>query len=63
MKAGDYVKYLKNHAFNGGSMNVSKVENGKVLCDYFYGPDLEHKQAWFPVEDLEVIKYGEKEGQ
>ncbi len=59
MKAGDCVKYLKNTALNGGSMNVSKVENGKVLCDYFYGSDLEHRQDWFSIEDLEIIKYGD----
>lgn len=56
---GDQVRHKHLLYNNGLSMNVSEVENDKALCDFFDGPEMEHKQEWFHKNDLEIVRYGD----
>ena len=59
IKSGDYVKHRTLFVNGGLAMNVIDVEEGKALCEYFDGAEQIHKQAWFSVDDLEVVTFGD----
>lgn len=53
---GDYVKHI-NPLINGGlMMSVEGIEDGKLKCSYFYGPEATHKTDWFPISEFILVR-------
>jgi hypothetical protein len=39
----------------GFAMNVSEIDGEKALCDHYEGSNLELKQTWFDMVELEIV--------
>jgi len=55
IEVGDSVRH-KPGIINGGlQMTAQDIKNGQVKCEYFAPPAGDMKEAWLPIEDLELI--------
>lgn len=58
IKEGDYVRHKFGILSGGLQMPVLEVKGDNALCSFFYGDELQHKTDWVPLEELEIVHYG-----
>ena len=56
---GDKVMHKTDNKYNAFQMEAKKIEEGKILCDYFDNVEKKTKEKWFDENELELVQKAE----